>query len=243
MSSGSSHPSPEPKRRLRFQNESNPPSLVSTNTASGFSGFSAISAMASQSSTCVVHDVQPDLRNLICQSLTKELRSTTASQKRSQSLSSSEDHDRRVRRNSPSLSNPSNADKTSQSTCNMDSTEVWDRGSRAKSPVVTESTENMFSVIQELEILLRPQPGGKIDDSDDESGDQENEESDNLVQPSLASQLSYIEALVSLHSRLGPQLCTELTQPETQSGASALDFFSKKSMETVQPVLPQSFNF
>ena len=37
--SGNQHPSPEPKRRLRFQNESNPPSLVSTNTASGFSDF------------------------------------------------------------------------------------------------------------------------------------------------------------------------------------------------------------
>ena len=61
-----------------------------------------------------------------------------------------------------------------------------------------------------------------------------------MVQPSLASQLSYVEALVSLRSRLGPYFCPELTQPETQSGASALDFFSKKSMETVQPVLPQS---
>ena len=106
--------------------------------------------------------------------------------------------------------------------------------------MVTESTDNIFSVIQELEIFLRPEPGEKIDDSGDESGDQENEESDNLVQPSLASQLSYVEALVFLHSRLGPQLCPELTQPETQSGASALDFFSKKSTETVQPVLPQN---
>ena len=61
----------------------------------------------------------------------------------------------------------------------------------------------------------------KIDDSGDESGDQENEESDSLVQTSLASQLSYVEALVSLRSRLGPQLCPELTQPETESGASA----------------------
>ena len=52
--------------------------------------------------------------------------------------------------------------------------------------------------------------------------------------------MSYVEALVSLRSRPGPQLCPELTQPETQSGASALDFFSKKSTETVQLVLPQS---
>ena len=92
-------------------------------------------------------------------------------------------------------------------------------------------------------ILLRLEPWEKIDDSGDESGDQENEESDNLVQPSLASQLSYVEALVSQRSRLGPQLCPELTQPETQSDGSALDFLSKKSTETVQPVLPQSFNF
>ena len=49
VSSGFSHPSLEPKRRLRFQTESNPPSLVSTNTASGFSGFSVISATASHS--------------------------------------------------------------------------------------------------------------------------------------------------------------------------------------------------
>ena len=83
------------------------------------------------------------------------LRSTTASRKQSWSLSSSEDHDRRVRRNFPSLSNPSNVDKTSQSTWNTDSTEVGDRGPRAKSPVVTESTDNIFSVIQEPEILLR----------------------------------------------------------------------------------------
>ena len=89
-------------------------------------------------------------------------------------------------------------DKTSQSTCNTDSTEDEDRGLRPKSPVVAESTDNIFSVIQEAEILLRPEPGEKIDDSDDESGDQENEESDNLVQPSLASQLSYVEALASL---------------------------------------------
>ena len=59
--------------------------------------------------------------------------------------------------------------------------------------------------------------------------------SDNLVQPSLASQLSYVAVLVSLRSRLGPQFCLEMTQPEPQSGA--LDFFSKKSTETVQPVL------
>ena len=242
VSSGFSHPSLEPKRRLRFQTESNPPPLVSTNTASGFSGFSAVSATTSNSSTRdnVVHGVQPDMRNLIRQISTEELRSTTASRKRSRSLSSSEGRDRRVRRNSPSLSNPSNMDKTSQSTCNTDSTEIGDRGPGAKSPVVTESTDNIFSVIQEPEILLRPEPGEKIDDSGDESGDQENEESDNLVQTSLASQLSYVEALVSLHSRLGPQLCPELTQPETQSGASALDFFNKKSTETVQPVLPQS---
>ena len=244
VSSGSNHPSLEPKRRLRFQNESNPPWLVSTNTASDFSGFSAVSATASQSSTGDnVHGVQPDMRNLIRQILTEELRSTTASRKRSRSLSSSEGHDRRVRRNSPSLSNPSNVDKTSQSTCNTDSTEVGDRGLRAKSTMVAESTDNIFFVIQEPEILLRPEPGEKIDDSGDESGDQENEESDNLVQPSLASQLSYVEALVSLRSRLGPQLCPELTQPETQSGASALGFFSKKSTKTVQPVFPQSFNF
>ena len=60
----------------------------------------------------------------------------------------------------------------------------------AKSLVVTESTNNSSSVIQELEILLRLEPGEKIDDSGDESGDQENEESDNFVQPSLPSQLS-----------------------------------------------------
>ena len=241
VSSGFSHPSLKPRRRLRFQTESNPPSLVSTNTASGFSGFSVISATASHFSTRdnVVHGVQPDMWNLIRQILTEELRSTTASQKWSRSLSS-EGRDRRVRRNSPSLSNPSNMDKNSQSTCNTDSTEVGDRGPGAKSPVVTESTDNIFSVIQGPEILLRPEPGEKIDDSGDESGDQENEESDNLVQTSLASQLSYVEALVSLRSRLGPQLCPELTQPETQSGASALDFFSKKSTETVQPILPQS---
>ena len=216
--------------------------MVSTNTASGFSGFSAIAATASQPSTRdnVVHGVQPDMRNLIRQILTEELRSMTASGKWSRSLSSLEGHDRRVRRNSPSLPNPSNVNKTSQSTCNTDSTEVGDRGLRAKSPVVAESTDNIFSVIQEPEILLRPEPGEKIDDSGDESGGQENEESDNLVQPSLASQLSYVEALVTLCSRLGPQLCPELTRLETQSGASALDFVSKKSMETVQTVLPQS---
>ena len=134
MSSGFSHPSLEPKRRLRFQTESNPPLLVSTNTASGFSGFSAVSATASHSSTCdnVVHSVQLDMRNLIRQILTEELRSTNASRKRSRSLSSSEGRDRRVRRNSPSLSNPSNMDKTSQSTCNTDSTEVEARGPGAK---------------------------------------------------------------------------------------------------------------
>ena len=151
VSSSSSHPSLEPKRRLRFQKESNPPSLVSTNTASVFSGFSAISAMASQSSTHdnVVHGVQPDMQNLIRQILTEELRSTTTSRKWSRSLSSSKGRDRRVRRNSPSLSNPSNVDKTSQSTCNTDSTEVGDRGPGAKSPVVTESTDNIFSVIRQ----------------------------------------------------------------------------------------------
>ena len=142
------------------------------------------------------------MRNLIHQILTEELRSTTASRKWSQSLSSSEGSDRRVRRHSPSLSNASNVDKTSQSTCNMGSTEVGDRGPRAKSPVVTESTDIIFSVIQEPEILLRSEPGEKIDDSGDESGDQENYESDNLVQPSLASQLSYVEALVSLRSKV-----------------------------------------
>lgn len=231
VSSGSSHPSLEPKRRLRFQNESNLP----PNTTSG----SAVSITASQSSTCDsnVHGVQPDMRNLIRQILSEELRSTTACRKRSRSPSEEEDRDRRVRRNSPSLSNPSNVDKSSQSTYNTDSTEIGDRGQRAKSPVVIASTDNISSVIQEPEILLRPEPGEKIDDSDDESCDHEIEESDILVQP---SQLSYVEALGSLRSRLGPQLCPEVTQPEPQSGASALDFFSMKSTESVQPVLPQS---
>ena len=109
--------------------------------------------------------------------------------------------------------------------------------------MVTESADNIFSVIQEPEILLRQEPGEKIVDSGDESGDQGNEESDNIVQPSLVSQLSYVEVLVSLHSRLGPQLCPEMTQPETQSGASALDFFSKKSMKTIQLHGPYSKSF
>ena len=69
-------------------------------------------------------------------------------------------------------------DKTSPSICNTDSTEVGDRGPGAKSPVVTESTDNIFSVIQELEILLRLELGEKIDNSGDESGDQENEDRD-----------------------------------------------------------------
>ena len=81
VSSGFSHPSLEPKRRLSFQTESNHLPLVSTNTASGFSGFSAVYATASHSSTRdnVVHGVQPDMRNLIRQILTEELRSTTVS--------------------------------------------------------------------------------------------------------------------------------------------------------------------
>ena len=126
--------------------------------------------MASQSSTHdsnVVHGVQLDM-NLIHQILTEELRSTTASRKRPQYHSSLEDRDRRIRRNSPSFSNPSNVDKTSQSTCNTDSTDVGDRGPRAKSPMVTESIDNISSVIQEPEILLRPEPGEKIDNSGDE---------------------------------------------------------------------------
>ncbi|MCG8045424.1 MAG: hypothetical protein N0C90_19915 [Candidatus Thiodiazotropha endolucinida] len=176
---------------------------------------------------------------MIRQILSEELRSTTVSRKRSRSRSSSGDRDRRVRRNSSSLSNPSNVDKTSQSTCNEESTEAGD-SSKAKSPQVTESTDNSHSGIQEPEILLRPEPGEKIDDSADESADQDIEESDNSVQPTLAAQLSYVEALESLRKRLGPQLCPEVTQPEPQSGASALDFFSKKSTETIQPVLPQS---
>ena len=83
VSSGSSHPSLEPTRRLRFQNKSNPPSLVSANTATGISEIFATASQSSTHDSNVVHRVQPDMRNLIRQILTEVLRSTTASRKRS----------------------------------------------------------------------------------------------------------------------------------------------------------------
>ena len=131
----------------------------------------------------------------------------------------------------------SNVDNIAQSsTC--ENTESGYRGSRAISPVVNKSTDDVSSVVQEPELSLRLDPGKKIGYFDGESDGQE--ESDNLSQPSSAAQLSYVEALESLLCRLGPQLCPEVAQLEPQTGASALDFFSKKTTESEQPVLPQS---
>lgn len=86
--------------------------------------------------------------------------------------------------------------------------------------MVNKSTDNLSSIVQEPELSLRPDLGEQIGYSDVESDGQE--ESDNLSQPSSAAQLSYVEALESLQSRLGPQLCPEVAQPEPQTGASAL---------------------
>lgn len=240
MSSGRSHVSLEPAGRLRFQKENDPSSFGSSNTTSSFSGFSTVPVTVSQNCTRGDHGVQPDMRDLIRQILSEELRSISSNRKRSRSRSSSEDRTRRVRRDSPPPSNSSsmsNVDKITHSST-RENTEFGDRGSRAISPVVSKSTDNISSVVQEPELSLRPDPGEKIGYSDGESDGQE--ESDNLSQPSSAAQLSYVEALESLRSRLGSQLCPEVAQPEPQTGASALDFFSKKSTESVQPVLPQS---
>ena len=59
-------------------------------------------------------------------------------------------------------------------------------------------------------------------------------------QASVSAQLPYFVALESLHARLGAHLCPDIVQEEPKSGASALDFFDKKSRANVYPVLPES---
>ena len=193
MSSGRSHVSIEPAVRLGFQKENDPSSFGSSNTTSSFSGFSTVPVTVSQNCTrggVFDHGIQPDMRSLIRQILSEELRSISSYMKRSRSRSSSEDRIRRARRNSPPPSNSSsmsNVDNIAQSsTC--ENTESGDRGSRAISPVVNKSTDNVSSDVQEPELSLRPDPGEKIGYSDGESDSQE--ESDNLSQPSSAAQLS-----------------------------------------------------
>ena len=100
------------------------------------------------------------------------------------------------------------------------------------------------SMVREPELQITPFPDEKIG-SDDESDDQdqekqENDDDGNSEQSSVPAQLPYIEALESLRSRLGSKLCPEVVPDEPKSGASALDFFDKKSKNTVHLALPQS---
>ena len=84
---------------------------------------------------------------------------------------------------------------------------------------------------------FKPFPDEKIR-SDDESDEQdqekqENDDDGNSEQSSVPAQLPYIEALESFQSHFGSKLCPELVPDEPKSGVSALDFFDKKSKNTV----------
>ena len=102
-----------------------------------------------------------------------------------------------------------------------------------------------FSAIRELQIT--PEPDEKIGsdfESDDQDFNQEKQENDddiNLEQSSVPAQLPYIEVQESLHTHLGPKLCPEeVPEDHAKSGASASNFFNKKSKVPVHLALPHS---
>lgn len=104
---------------------------------------------------------------------------------------------------------------------------------------------SVSSMNEEPEFQIRPFPGETIGSNEEDSDDHDQErleedETGNSEQPSVSTQLPYIEALQSLRTRLGTQLCPESVPDEPKTGASALDFFDEKSKPIVHPVLPQS---
>lgn len=224
-------------RRSR-DNISRPLTLSST---SGFSGFSAVPVTQPCTSD---HRVQPDMRDLIRQILSEEFKSMSRGRKRSRSRSVSVEPTRREQRVSHTAPDPDPLDTQAVDVTQSQASKVNESSVASKNNTTGDSvvSANMVSgsvAEQEPEISLMPDPGETIG-SDNESDDQDNDEAGATEQTSVPAQLPYIEALGSLRTRLGPQLCPEKVPQESKPGASALDFFDKKSKDSVHPSLPQS---
>ena len=223
----------------------NPRSQSLSNATSEFSGFSSLAApTASQASAFPPlpseHGAQPDMRSLLRQLLAEELNALSGSRKRPRSRSTSRE---RVTERSHTAPDPDPLDEQGTADVQVSVGDVSHRNSPTEDTVP--NLNRVSSLNEEPEFQIRPLPGETIgsdeDDSDDHNQERlEEDETGNSEQSSESAQLPYIEALQSLRTRLGSHLCPETVQDEPKTGASALDFFDKKSKATVHPALPQS---
>ena len=206
--------------------------------SSEFSGFSANDIQDHRVQPG--HGIQPDMRSLIRQLLAEEFKTFSGSRKRLRSRSTSVE---RVPVRSHTAPDPDPMDEHNTA-CVQGS-----MGNSSGKVIPSEKTipnnlNQVSSNYEEPEIQITPLPGetiGSDDNSDDQDQEkQEDDESGTSEQASVSAQLPYFEALESLRARLGTHLCPDIVQEEPKSGASALDFFDKKSRANVLPVLPES---
>ena len=215
------------------------PRSQSSNQTSEFSGFSApavskASELPLPPANAAVfpplsmeHGVQPDtpdLRSFIQQLVAKEFNSLAGNRKRPRSRSVDAV---RISKRSHTVANPDPDDGHSAN---------------------FQGPENKTGYLNhdDTELQITPFPGETIGsdedprDSDDQSQDKDREPGDDNTEQSSGPQLPYIEALESLRTRLGTQLCPDKVPEDPKTGASALDFFDQKSKTDVHPALPQS---
>ena len=223
-------------RESRSRHVDNP--ISQATRSSEFSGFSANDI---QDQRVQPGDgIQPDMWSLIRQLLAEEFKTFSGSRKRLRSRSTSVE---RVPVRSHTAPDPDPMDEHNTA-CVQGS-----MGNSSGKVIPSEKTipnnlNQASSNYEEPEIQITPLPGetiGSDDNSDDQDQEkQEDDESGTSEQASGSAQLPYFEALESLRARLGTHLCPDIVQKEPKSGASALDFFDKKSRANVLPVLPES---
>ena len=231
-----SDPSRSRSRESKSRHVDNP--ISQATRSSEFSGFSANDIQDHRVQPG--HGIQPDMRSLIRQLLAEEFKTFSGSRKRLRSRSTSVE---RVPVRSHTAPDPDPMDEHNTA-CVQGS-----MGNSSGKVIPSEKTipnnlNQVSSNYEEPEIQITPLPGetiGSDDNSDDQDQEkQEDDESGTSEQASVSAQLPYFEALESLRARLGTHLCPDIVQEEPKSGASALDFFDKKSRANVLPVLPES---
>ncbi|MCG7868704.1 MAG: hypothetical protein JAY74_20320 [Candidatus Thiodiazotropha taylori] len=210
---------------------------------SEFSGFSSTAVQSGSRSHKSDHRAQPapDMRNLIRQILSEELNSMSAGRLRSRSRSRSKDASRRERRIAHTFPDPDPMDSKGKDTQSLGLNSNVTSGAQTLPPAVAGIADDGAGsqLLVEPEIAISVGPDETIGSGEDSEG-QDIEDVGSSDQVEAPSQLPYIEALGALRSRLGSDLCPEKAIPENKSGASALDFFDKKSKDPAYPSLPQS---
>ena len=223
-------------RESRSRHVDNP--ISQATRSSEFSGFSAKDIQDHRVQPG--HGIQPDMPSLIRQLLAEEFKTFSGSRKRLRSRSTSVE---RVPVRSHTAPDPDPLDEHNTA-CVQGSMGNSSGKFIPSEKTIPNNLNQASSNYEEPEIQITPLPGetiGSDDNSDDQDQEkQEDDESGTSEQASVSAQLPYFEALESLHARLGTHLCLDIVQEEPKSGASALDFFDKKSRANVLPVLPES---